>query len=198
MDFAEKCNRIFWNTTQWYHQNDNVDFEPVNPFEEGTVEHTLFVKHWIDAVLWHLEDIIRNPEINPMEALAFKRRIDEANRKRIGMIEELDEYFRALYKDVTPQHDAILNTETPASALDRLSGLALKIYHMDVEVRRQDVPPHHIEQCRNKLRTLLEQREDLTIAISRLFDDIQSGRKYLKAYHQTETYNAPNPALYIS
>ena len=198
MDFAEKCNRIFWNTTQWYHQNDNIDFEPVNPFEEGTIEHALFAKHWIDAVLWHLEDIIRNPEIEPVEALALKRRIDGANRSRAGMVEELDEYFRALYKDVTPLHDAALNTETPASAIDRLSILALKIYHMDVEVRRQDAPPHHIEQCRNKLRTLLEQREDLTTAISRLFDDIQAGRKYLKAYPQTDTYNVPNPALYIS
>lgn len=198
MDFAEKCNRIFWNTAQWYHQNDNIDFEPVNPFEEGTVEHTLFTKHWIDAVLWHLEEIIREPDIDPVEALSLKRRIDEANRERTGMVEKLDEHFRLLYKDVSPRHDATLNTETPASALDRLSILALKIYHMDVEVRRQDASPRHIEQCRSELRVLLEQREDLTTAISRLLDDIQAGRKYLKTYTHTKTYNMPNPALHIS
>ncbi len=200
MDFAEKCNRIFWNTAQLYHQTDNVDFEPVNPFEEGTVEHTLFAKHWIDAVQWHLEDIIRDPEIDPVEALALKRRIDKSNQNRTDMVEELDTYFRELYKDVKPLPDATINTESPAWALDRLSILALKIYHMDAEVQRQDASPQHIEKCRNKLRILLEQREDLTTAISQLLDDIQAGRKYMKVYRQMKMYNDPdtNPVLYAS
>ena len=198
MDFAEKCNRIFWNTTQHYHLTDDVDADVVNPFDEGTIEHDLFAKNWIDAVQWHLEDIIRDPEIDPVAALALKRRIDKSNQDRTDMVEELDTYFRKLYADVKVLPDATINTESPAWALDRLSILALKIYHMDVEVNRQDAAPAHIDKCRAKLRVLLEQRTDLTTSITQLLDDIEAGRKMMKVYRQMKMYNDPetNPVLY--
>lgn len=198
MKFAEKCNRIFWNTVALYHNTDDVDAAVSNPYQPGTVEHTLFAKNWIDTVQWHLEDIIRDPDINPVEALELKRRIDRSNQDRTDMVEELDSYFLDQYKDVTPLPDATINTESPAWALDRLSILALKIYHMDVEVNRQDASPEHVERCRAKLRVLLTQREDLTQAIDQLLDDIREGRKYMKVYRQMKMYNDPatNPVLY--
>lgn len=198
MNFAEKCNRIFWNTTQLYHDTDDVDAIAVNPFDEGTIEHDLFAKNWIDAVQWHLEDIIRDPEIDPTEALAIKRRIDRSNQERTDLVERIDSYFLTLYKDVQPAPDATINTESPAWAIDRLSILALKIYHMDAEVNRQDASPTHIETCRNKLRVLLTQREDLTTSITQLLDDIEAGRKKMKVYRQMKMYNDAdtNPVLY--
>ena len=198
MNFAEKCNRIFWNTVQTYHELDDVDTVPANPYEPGSVDHTLFAKNWIDTVQWHLEDIIRDPEIDPVEALALKRRIDRSNQERTDMVEELDTYFLNLYGNVKPLPDATINTESPAWALDRLSILALKIYHMAAEVERTDAPAEHIEKCRAKLRVLLEQREDLTAAIDTLLSDIEAGRKYMKVYRQMKMYNDPetNPVLY--
>ncbi|MCC8071153.1 MAG: DUF4254 domain-containing protein [Bacteroidales bacterium] len=200
MDFAEKCNRIFWNTVQLYHQTDDVDAEVINPYDESTVEHTLFAKNWIDAVQWHLEDIIRDPAIDPVKALEIKRRIDRSNQERTDMVEELDTYFLNEYSGVNPLPEATINTESPAWAIDRLSILALKIYHMDMEVRRRDASPAHVEKCREKLRILLLQRQDLTMAITQLLDDIAAGRKYMKVYRQMKMYNDPatNPVLYGS
>lgn len=198
MKFADKCNEIFNQSTLHYHEHDNVDAIPSNPYEAGTVEHTLFAKNWIDAVQWHLEDIIRDPEIDPVAALALKRRIDRSNQERTDMVEELDTYFRELYKDVTPRENATINTESPAWALDRLSILALKIYHMEQEVARTDASAAHIAKCRAKLDVLLEQRKDLTEAIGQLLDDIAAGRKQMKVYRQMKMYNDPetNPVLY--
>ncbi|MEZ3589805.1 MAG: DUF4254 domain-containing protein [Muribaculaceae bacterium] len=198
MKFADKCNEIFNQSTLHYHDRDDVDAIPVNPYAEGTVDHTLFAKNWIDAMQWHLEDIIRDPEIDPVAALALKRRIDRSNQDRTDMVEQLDTYFRELYKDVAPAADATINTESPAWALDRLSILALKIYHMEQEVARRDASEAHIAKCRAKLDVLLEQRVDLTSAINRLLDDIAAGRKYMKVYRQMKMYNDPetNPVLY--
>ena len=200
MNFAEKSNRIFWNTVQHYHDTDDVDTTPVNPFDAGTVEHTLFAKNWIDAVQWHLEDIIRDPQIDPVTALEIKRRIDRSNQERTDMVEQLDSYFLDLYKDVVPQPGATINTESPSWAIDRLSILALKIYHMDAEVTRPDASAAHVEKCRAKLRVLLEQREDLTEAIDTLLADIAAGRKFMKVYRQMKMYNDPetNPVLYAA
>lgn len=198
MTFAESCNKIFDETTAQYHVTDDVDAKEVNKYEEGSIEHTLHAKNWIDAVQWHLEDIIRDPEIDPVAALALKRRIDRSNQDRTDMVEELDTYFREKYKDVVPAADATINTESPAWALDRLSILALKIYHMQVEVSRTDAEPAHIAKCQAKLDVLLEQRVDLTTAIDQLLDDIAAGRKYMKVYRQMKMYNDPetNPVLY--
>ena len=177
MKFADKCNRIFWETTEKYHEYDNIDAKVTNPYEEGSIENTLFAKNWIDAAQWHMEDIIRDPNIDPVEALTLKRRIDKSNQDRTDMVEELDTYFRELYKDVKTLPDATINTESPAWALDRLSILALKIYHMEVEVARKDASEAHIAKCQAKLNVLLEQRVDLSTAIDQLLEDIEAGRK---------------------
>lgn len=198
MTFAQAANEVFNRSTEDYHKTDNVDTPIANPYAEGTIEHTLYAKNWIDAVQWHLEDIIRDPQIDPVEALALKRRIDRSNQDRTDMVEELDTYFRTKYAGVEVAADATINTESPAWALDRLSILALKIYHMLAEVNRTDASAEHIAKCRAKLDVLLEQRVDLTTAIDQLLDDIAAGRKYMKVYRQMKMYNDPstNPVLY--
>ena len=198
MSFIDDCYRIFEQATADYHIDDNVDAPSRNPYAEGSIEHTLYAKNRIDAVQWHLEDIIRDPEIDPVAALALKRRIDSSNQDRTDMVEELDSYFRDKYSDVTIAENATINTESPAWALDRLSILALKIYHMEREVERTDASPEHIAKCRAKLDVLLQQRTDLTLAIGQLLDDIASGRKFMKVYRQMKMYNDPdtNPVLY--
>lgn len=198
MTFAEECNVVFDNATARYHDTDDVDATAVNPYAEGTVENTLWAKNWIDAVQWHLEDIIRDPEIDPVEALAIKRRIDRSNQDRTDMVEQLDSYFFDLYKDVKVMEDATFNTESPAWAIDRLSILALKLYHMRAEVERPDAGEAHIARCRAKLDVLEQQRADLTAAIDRLLDDIAAGSRYMRVYRQMKMYNDPdtNPVLY--
>ena len=198
MNFAETCNRIFWNTTQYYHRFDQVDAPLEIPYSEGSIEYYLCLKNWIDVVQWHLEDIIRNPEIDPEEALAIKRRIDKSNQERTDLVEMIDDYFLQKYANVEVKADATINTESPAWAIDRLSILAVKIYHMQQEVERKDASPEHVAKCREKLRILLEQRADLSMAITQLLDEIESGKKYMKVYKQMKMYNDPalNPVLY--
>ena len=198
MNFAETCNRIFWNTTQYYHRFDQVDASLENPYSAGSIEYYLCLKNWIDVVQWHLEDIIRNPEIDPEEALAIKRRIDKSNQERTDLVEMIDDYFLQKYANVEVKADATINTESPAWAIDRLSILAVKIYHMQQEVERKDASPEHVAKCREKLRILLEQRADLSMAITQLLDEIESGKKYMKVYKQMKMYNDPalNPVLY--
>ena len=198
MTFAENCNAVFDRSTSDYHINDDVDFVVENPYSPDTIDHVLYAKNWIDAVQWHLEDIIRDPEIDPVAALALKRRIDRSNQDRTDMVEEIDSYFRDKYKNVATQADATINTESPAWALDRLSILALKIYHMQAEVQRTDAEQAHIDECQAKLNVLLEQQVDLTSAIDQLLEDIEAGRKYMKVYRQMKMYNDTdtNPILY--
>lgn len=196
--FTENANRIFARAIEDYHRWDDVDHPEENPFEAGTIDHLLYAKNWIDTVQWHLEDIIRDPQIDPVEALKIKRRIDRSNQDRTDMVEYIDSYLLEKYRDVRPAADARLNTETPAWAIDRLSILALKIYHMTVEARRADVDPAHREACARKLEVLLTQQTDLSRAIEELIEDIEAGRKYMKTYKQMKMYNDPelNPVLY--
>lgn len=198
MSTANHYYDIFEQATADYHVADNVDAPEANPYEEGTIEHTLYAKNYVDAVQWHLEDIIRDPEIDPVAALALKRRIDRSNQVRTDMVEELDTYMRTKYADVSVLDNATINTESPAWALDRLSILALKIYHMQQEATRPDATPEHRARCQAKLDVLLEQRADLTTAIDQLLDDIAAGRKYMKVYRQMKMYNDTdtNPVLY--
>ena len=177
---------------------DNVDAKPSNPFEAGLIEYRLFQKNWIDAVQWHLEDIIRDPNIEPVTALEIKRRIDSSNQDRTDLVEMIDSYFLDKYKNVNPKPNATINTESPAWAIDRLSILALKIYHMEQEVKRNDVSDEHKQKCQQKLDTLLEQRVDLSKAIDQLIIDIEEGRVFMKVYKQMKMYNDPslNPVLY--
>ena len=196
--FTENANRIFNRAIDDYHRFDDVDHPVENPFDEGSLDHLLYMKNWVDTVQWHLEDIIRDPQIDPVEALAIKRRIDKSNQVRTDMVEYIDSYLLDKYKAVVPQSDARLNTETPAWAIDRLSILALKIYHMAREAERTDVDEAHRAACRKKLDVLLAQQADLSRAIEELIEDIEAGRKYMKTYKQMKMYNDPalNPVLY--
>lgn len=195
---AQLANKVFDRSVADYHKTDNVDTPCNNPYEKGSLEAIFYDKNWVDAVQWHLEDIIRDPEIDLRDALNLKRRIDRSNQVRTDMVEDIDSWFRDLYKDVTPDSDATINTESPAWALDRLSILALKIWHMREQAERTDVDESHIANSRAKLAVLLEQRDDLTTAIDTLLDDIAAGRKYMKVYRQMKLYNDPstNPVLY--
>ncbi|MDE7074427.1 MAG: DUF4254 domain-containing protein [Odoribacter sp.] len=198
MSFTALCNRIFNESIRQYHITDNVDTPISNPYPERSIEFYLYLKNWIDTVQWHFEDIIRDPEINPAEALVLKRRIDKSNQDRTDLVELIDSYFLDKYKDTKILAGATINTESPAWAIDRLSILALKIYHMQQETERTDTAPDHREQCRKKLDILVEQQKDLSTAIEQLLEDIETGRKYMKVYKQMKMYNDPalNPVLY--
>lgn len=198
MKFAEKSYGIFEQSVADYHIDDDVDAPTRQPYAPDSIEGVLYAKNRIDAVQWHLEDIIRDPEIDPVAALALKRRIDRSNQERTDMVEELDTYFRNLYAGVELAPDATINTESPAWAFDRLSILALKIYHMEAEVNRPDATAEHRARCAAKLAVLTEQRADLISAIDALLDDIAAGRKYMKVYRQMKMYNDAdtNPVLY--
>lgn len=198
MQFTDASNSIFSKVIADYHKTDDVDAPINNPYQERTIEYLLYLKNWIDTVQWHLEDIIRDPNIDPVNALAIKRRIDKSNQDRTDLVELIDSYFLDKYKDITVKKDAKINTESPAWAIDRLSILALKIYHMQQEVDRKDASEEHHRQCMEKLQILLEQRVDLSTAIEELLIDIENGQKYMKVYKQMKMYNDPslNPVLY--
>ena len=191
-------NRLFDSVIADYHTTDNIDTPCPNPYEKGSLAFLLYQKCWIDTVQWHLEDIIRDPDIQPVEALAIKRRIDKSNQDRTDMVEYIDSYYLQLFQDVTPNADARVNTETPAWAIDRLSILALKIYHMQAEATRPDASADHRAHCSAKLQVLLTQREDLTQSITELLDDLSAGSKRMKVYKQMKMYNDTdtNPVLY--
>ncbi len=177
---------------------NHIDATVRNPYEVKSIEFYLYLKNWIDAVQWHMEDIIRNPMIEPVEGLVIKRRIDKSNQDRTDLVELIDSFFLDQYKDVEVLPNATINTESPAWAIDRLSILILKIYHMQQEVGRADATPEHKEKCEEKLRILLEQKKDLCTALDQLLADIGAGRKYMKVYKQMKMYNDPatNPVLY--
>lgn len=192
------ANEVFDRSVADYHKKDNVDAQIDNPYRSGSFEAILYSKNWVDAVQWHLEDIIRDPEIDPKEALELKRRIDRSNQVRTDMVEDIDTWMRERYKDIKVSDDATINTESPAWALDRLSILALKIWHMREQAERKDVDEAHLERSKARLEILLEQRMDLSLAIDQLLADIEAGRKYMKVYRQMKLYNDPstNPVLY--
>ncbi|MCQ2200854.1 MAG: DUF4254 domain-containing protein [Bacteroidales bacterium] len=198
MKFTELCWKVFNQSIADYHVHDNVDQPIANPYDKKDLEHLLYHKNWIDTVQWHFEDIIRDPNIDPKEALVLKRRIDKSNQDRTDMVEYIDSYFLQKYADVKVQPNAKINTESPAWAIDRLSILALKVFHMKQETERKDVDASHIEKCQAKLNVLLEQHKDLSTAIEELIEDIEAGRKYMKVYKQMKMYNDEtlNPVLY--
>ncbi len=196
--FATRSNEIFDQAISDYHLSDDVDAQVKNPFTNGSIEFLLYEKNWVDTVQWHLEDIVRNPDIAPVEGLALKRRIDASNQVRTDMVEYIDSYFLEKYKEIKVEEKATINTESPAWAIDRLSILALKIYHMNIEANRAEADELHRQACSTKLNILLEQRKDLSTAIDTLLDDISNGKKYMKVYKQMKMYNDPslNPVLY--
>ena len=197
--FCAKAFRIFEESILQYHVEDRVDQPLNNPYTSHSIEHLLYKKNWIDTVQWHYEDLIRDPEIDPQAALVLKRKIDASNQERTDLVEFIDAYFFDQYAQVVVSPEATINTESPAWAVDRLSILALKIYHMQQEVDRTDATAEHIAQCQTKLSVLLTQKQDLTTAIDQLLTDIAQGRKYMKVYKQMKMYNDDelNPVLRV-
>jgi hypothetical protein len=195
---SELANKIFNQAISDYHLFDNIDHTVVNPHDKESLAHLLYLKNWIDTAQWHMEDVVRNPNIDPVEGLKWKRRIDAQNQVRTDMVEFIDGYFLNLYQSIIPNTDAKINTESPAWAIDRLSILALKIYHMQEEAERETASADHRQQCLTKLNILLTQRNDLSLSIDELLADIQAGKKYMKVYKQMKMYNDPslNPVLY--
>lgn len=198
MSFIKTAWEIFNKSISDYHIYDKVNAKMNNPYIDNEINQLLYEKNWIDTVQWHLEDIIRNPQINPVEALEIKRRIDASNQDRTDKVEKIDDWFLQNYSHAKPKESAALNTESPAWAIDRLSILALKIYHMKEEVERNDASKEHKLKCNNKLQILLEQHKDLSTAIEKLISDIASGEICMKVYRQMKMYNDEelNPVLY--
>ena len=195
--FSNLAFEIFQESIQKYHVEDRVDQPLNNPYPADDIAHLLYRKNWIDTVQWHYEDLIRDPGIDPEAALELKRKIDASNQERTDLVEYIDSYFLSKYSDVAVAEDAQINTESPAWAIDRLSILALKIYHMQEEAEREDASAAHRDACRQKLMVLREQRKDLSSAIDQLLEDIAAGKKYMKVYKQMKMYNDAelNPVL---
>lgn len=195
--FSDFAFGIFQESIDTYHIEDRVDQSFENPYEKDDIAHLLYRKNWIDTVQWHYEDLIRDPGIDPVAALDLKRKIDASNQDRTDLVEYIDSYFLNKYRDVSVASDAQINTESPAWAIDRLSILALKIYHMKEEASREDASDAHRSACEQKLAVLEEQRKDLSTAIDQLLEDIASGNKYMKVYKQMKMYNDEdlNPVL---
>ena len=194
------CNKIFQDVINDYHLHNNIDHPIANPYSGNTIEHLLYLKCWIDTVQWHMEDVVRNPEIEPAEGLQWKRRIDHSNQERTDVVEYIDSYFLEKFADVIPAENAKINSESPAWVIDRLSILALKVYHMKEETLRVSADPLHVEACTVKLNILLNQRTDLSTSLDELIADIECGQKFMKVYKQMKMYNDPslNPVLYQS
>jgi hypothetical protein len=195
--FSDFAFGIFQKSIDTYHIKDDVYQTFSNPYPKDKIEHLLYRKNWIDTVQWHYEDIIRDPAIDPVDALDLKRKIDASNQDRTDLVEYIDGYFLQKYQSVQVKENATINTESPAWAIDRLSILALKIYHMQEEVNRTDASADHIQKCSAKLAVLLEQKKDLSTAIDQLLADIEAGNKYMKVYRQMKMYNDEelNPVL---
>ena len=195
--FSSFANRIFEESISKYHQIDRVDQPFENPYSKDDIAHLLYRKNWIDTVQWHYEDMIRDPDIDPIAALKLKRKIDSSNQDRTDLVEYIDSYFLEKHQSVQLKGNATINTESPAWAIDRLSILALKVYHMQEEAERKDASQNHIDKCQQKLNVLLEQRVDLSTAIDQLLGDIEVGNKYMKVYKQMKMYNDDelNPVL---
>ena len=190
--------KVFEKSVDDYHVYDDINRLASNPYDKKDFEHLLYEKNWIDTVQWHYEDIIRDPDIDPSEGMSLKRLIDSSNQNRTEMVEYIDSYFLKLYSNVSPKPNAKVNTESPAWALDRLSILILKIYHMKEESLRKDVSEQHRNTCNEKLQVLLEQQKDLSESIDQLLEDLSKGEKKMKVYKQMKMYNDEtlNPVLY--
>ena len=196
--FSQFAFPIFEQCIKDYHVIDDVYQPTLNPYAKGSIEYLLYAKNWVDTVQWHYEDIIRDPNIDPIAALDLKRKIDASNQVRTDMVEYIDSYFLQKYKDVSVKPGAKINTESPAWAIDRLSILALKIYHMSEEANRAEASEEHRAKCQEKLNVLLDQKNDMFVSINDLLTDIENGDKYMKVYKQMKMYNDEelNPVLY--
>jgi hypothetical protein len=195
---AQQCYSVFQKSIDDYHEKDNVDTPIKNPYPVGSFESLLYLKNWIDTVQWHLEDIIRLPDIAPAEGIQIKRRIDKSNQDRTDTVEKMDDYFLEHFSNVTARPGTRINSETPAWLMDRMSILMLKIYHMKEQTERKDASADHLAKCQAKLQVLLEQKQDMQLAFDELLEDIRTGERRFKVYRQMKMYNdaSLNPMLY--
>lgn len=197
-NFSSSALKIFKKTIDDYHVIDDVNQTEKNPFEKDQIQHLLYSKCWIDTIQWHLEDIVRIPDISPTKGMKIKRLIDQSNQKRTDTVETLDYFLYKAFQDIKPKKNAYLNTETPAWAIDRFSILVLRIYHMKDQCNRQDVSEKHLDRCNHKLNVLLAQQNQLMSAIDQLLEFIYRGNIIFKPFMQMKMYNDENlnPALY--
>lgn len=197
---SQDAFKIFEQAIVDYHKYDDTDHPMENPYKDGSIEYVMYEKNWIDTVQWHYEDIVRDPEIDPKAGLELKRKIDKSNQHRTNVVEKVDDYYIELLKNADRKPDARLNTESPGWVVDRLSILALKIYHMQEEVNRKDATIDHKKKCQLKLDVLLEQKEDLFTSFNQLIEDVKAGIRYTKVYRQMKMYNdeSLNPVLYTN
>lgn len=194
----QDCITIFNQSITDYHVKDDVNTEISNPYKEGTIENIMYLKNWVDTVQWHYEDIIRDPNIDPVAGMELKRKIDKSNQHRTDLVEKVDDFYIELFKHAKRDTSALINTESPAWVIDRLSILCLKIYHMQEQVDRKEVTENHKKQCAQKLMILKEQESDLTSSFNQLLEDFETGKKKIKVYRQMKMYNDDdlNPVLY--
>ena len=192
------CFRIFEQSVADYHRINDVDQPVHNPYKEESFEALCYLKNWIDTVQWHLEDIVRDPQIDPVKGLELKRRIDRSNQHRTDVVEQMDDRIISYFMAITPKPEARLNSETPAWLLDRMSILVLKIWHMREQTLRTDVDAQHIEKCKQKLATLEEQKSDMAGCFDELLEEVGKGTRRIKVYRQMKMYNdtSLNPVLY--
>jgi len=198
MTSAADCYRTFERSVADYHRTNDVDAPLHNPFTDGSFEALCYLKNWIDTVQWHLEDIVRDPDIDPVKGLELKRRIDKSNQHRTDVVEQMDDRFVQHFSGVTPAPGARLNSETPAWLLDRMSILVLKIWHMREQTERTDAPADHLARCQSRLAILLEQQEDMARCFDELMEEVAAGTRRIKVYRQMKMYNdsSMNPVLY--
>ena len=195
---ATDCIALFNRAIDDYHVTDDVDAKMNSDFVPDSIEELLYRKCWIDTVQWHLEDIIRDPEIDDKKGIEIKRRIDASNQARTDLVEQIDDWFNATLSEVKPKENARLNTESIAWVVDRISILCLKLYHMKEQTERSDAEPTHLQKCQMKYAVLLEQEQDITRSFDELLEDIASGDRIVKVYRQMKMYNdeSLNPVLY--
>jgi len=192
---VKAVNKLHRETVVRWHQA-----EPDNSYAE--LLGTVCQQHQYNYLLWHEEDVARSPDVSDARIAMVKRAIDGYNQQRNDWIEKTDEALVQLLAaaGVLPHVGARLNTETPGSAIDRLSILALRIYHLEEQTARDDTDLVQHSTVEEKLARCRSQLADLSQSLAELLGDIFSGRKLLKVYRQMKMYNDPtlNPYLYRS
>ena len=194
-DTVKLMERQLKEVEQWHEELPQDDSS-----ESADFPSLVSAQHQVNFELWHQEDLARDPDVSDSKIAGVKRAIDVLNQRRNDLIEQLDQFLVNVLsrENVNTTDQTELNSETPGSMIDRLSINALKIYHMNEEIQREDVAESHRKKCFGKLSVLQEQREDLRQCLDKLLVDLSTGKKRLKVYQQMKMYNdeSLNPVLY--